>query len=69
MDDSCTKIIQDNQYNRPFKISADIEDGPQTFECFIKLNFPSAEANDTGRIKTFVNAIYKFKNELLRLIE
>ena len=69
MDDSSPKILQDEQYKRAFNISADIEDGPKNFECFIKLNLPSAEANDTGRTKTFVNAKYKFKNNLVRFIE
>jgi hypothetical protein len=58
MDDSSAKIIQDGKYKHAFNISADIEDGTKTFECFIKLNLPSAEANDTGRTKTFVNAKY-----------
>ena len=61
MGDSCAKIIQDDQYKRAFNISADIEVGPKTFECFIKLNLPSAEANDTGRTKMFVKAKYKLK--------
>jgi hypothetical protein len=68
VDDSRAKIIQDDQYKRAFSISADIEDGPRTFECFIKLNLPSAEANDTGGTKTFLNAKYKFKKNLVRFI-
>jgi len=51
MGDSCAKIIQDNQYKRVFNFSADMEDGPKTFECFIKLNLLSAEANDTVEAK------------------
>ena len=69
MGDSWAKIIQDNQYKRAFNVSADIEDGPKTFECFIKLNLRSAEANDTGRSKTIVNTKYKFEKNLLRFIE
>jgi hypothetical protein len=68
MDDSCAMIIQDDQYKCAFNISADIEDVPKTFECFIKLNLPSAEANDMGRTKTFVNAKYKFKKCLVIFI-
>jgi len=69
MDDSWAKITQDNRYKRAFNFSADMEDGPKTFECFIKLNLLSAEANDTGRTKTFVNAKYKFEKNLVRFIE
>jgi hypothetical protein len=69
MDDSCAKIIQDDKYKHAFNLSADIEDGPKTFESFIKLNLFSAEANDTCRTETFVNAKYKFKENLVIFIE
>jgi len=54
MDDSCAKIFQDDHDKPAFNISVDIEDGPKTFQSFIKLNFLSAEANDTGRTETFI---------------
>jgi hypothetical protein len=69
MDDSCEKIIQDDQYKCAFNISAHIEDGPKTLKCFTKLNLPFAEANDTNRTKTLVSAKYKFKKNLVRFIE
>jgi len=54
MDYSCAKIFQDDHDKPAFNISANIEDGPKTFESFVKLNFLSAEANDTGRTETFI---------------
>jgi hypothetical protein len=53
MGDSRAKIIHDDHYKRAFNSTDEIEEGMKTFDCFIKLNLPSAEANDTGSIKKF----------------